>query len=192
MTVTIDTASKMAATAIPEDGSTGVQLRQPTKQDGYAIHQLVSQCPPLDLNSVYTYLLLGEQFAGTCMVADTEGRLDGFVSGYIHPERDDVLFVWQVAVHERARGAGLGQRMLRTLLARPGLEHVRYVETTVGPGNAASRGMFRRLATHFAAPMNERALFDSQLFGPGGHDDECLLRIGPIASETKEEQNNDS
>src|SRR5699024_6622856 len=85
----------------------GHVLRQPTRHDGYAIQQLISQCPPLDLNSVYTYLLLGEHFTRTCVVAEAAEGIDGFISAYVHPQQSDTLFVWQVAVHERARGLGL-------------------------------------------------------------------------------------
>ena len=172
--------------------SDAITLRAPVKQEGHVIYQLIKQCPPLDLNSVYTYLLLCEHFSQTCVVAETEGRIDGFVSGYIKPDSTDVLFIWQVAVHERARGTRLGQRMLQALLGRPQLRSVRYLETTVGPDNVASRRMFQGLATQYRAAIHESALFDSSLFGPDGHDDEPLIRIGPITHTTIEEHNNES
>src|SRR5690625_1261392 len=76
-------------------GSDSLLLRSPVKEDGRFIHQLIRQCPPLDLNSIYTYLLLCEHFSQTCVVAEIDGRICGFVSAYRHPERTDVLFVWQ-------------------------------------------------------------------------------------------------
>jgi len=159
-------------------------LRIPDKTDACAVHQLIQQCPPLDLNSIYTYLLLAEHFAQTCVIASGPEGPDGFVSAYVPPGRDDVLFVWQVAVHERARGQSLGRRMLLELLARPALRHIRYIETTVGPDNAASRGMFAGLARHLGASTQESALFDSHLFGAACHDDERLIRIGPLGPPT--------
>lgn len=158
----------------------GVALRQPNKADAYAIHSLIKQCPPLDLNSIYTYLLLSEHFAQTCVVAQGEHGLNGFISAYIPPGRPDVLFIWQVAVHERARGRSLGRHMLLNLLGRPFLSDIRYLETTVGPGNAPSRGMFAGLARKLQAQTAESSLFDSRLFGDSGHDDERLIRIGPL------------
>jgi L-2,4-diaminobutyric acid acetyltransferase len=155
-------------------------LRAPEKHDGRAIHDLIARCEPLDLNSVYTYLLLAEHFSPTCVLAHERDQLRGFVSAYIPPGRPDVLFVWQVAVHRQARGRGLGPRMLRHLLGRPGLEDIRYMETTVGPSNRASRRMFARVAGSLGAPVRESRLFSRSLFGPHGHDDEPLLRIGPF------------
>ncbi|MEI2416093.1 diaminobutyrate acetyltransferase [Orrella sp. JC864] len=156
-------------------------LRQPRRTDGAAIHALIAACPPLDLNSVYAYLLQCEHFAQTGVVAEREGRIDGFISAYVPPGRPDVLFVWQVAVHERARGHGLGQRMLAEILGRPACAAVRFVETTVGPDNQASRGMFAALARQRQAGIEESPLFPASLFGEGpAHEDEMLLRIGPF------------
>ncbi|NYT79457.1 diaminobutyrate acetyltransferase [Alcaligenaceae bacterium] len=163
-----------------DDTESDLWLRAPTKFDAAGIHTLISECPPLDLNSLYTYLLLSEHFCATSVVAGSADKLLGFISGYRRPEAADTLFVWQVAVHADARGRGLGQRMLRYLLDRPTLEGVRYIETTVGPENQASRGMFASLARRLNAPVHESPLFDRSLFGEHGHDDEPLLRIGPF------------
>lgn len=163
------------------DGAPPIRLRPPSKEDGPALHELVAQCPPLDLNSVYLYLLLTEHFSRTCILAEDDHGVVGMVSAYLPPDRDDVLFVWQVAVHPRARGLGLGLRMLTGLLSRSALRPVRWVETTVGPGNDASRRLFSRLAARCRAPLRESALFEAALFGAGAHEAEPLLRIGPFS-----------
>lgn len=180
----------------PERGGDAVQvvhadlkLQAPERADGRGIHTLVAQCAPLDLNSVYTYLLLAEHFSSTCVVARAGGCLRGFVSAFIPPRRPDVLFIWQVAVHRGSRGRGLGPRMLRHLLMRRELAGVRYIETTVTPSNESSRRMFFHVARALHAPVCESPLFDRRLFGPGGHDDEPLLRIGPFDPPMKEGKN---
>ncbi len=156
-------------------------LRPPRRADGAAIHALIAACPPLDLNSVYAYLLQCEHFAMTGVVAERDGRIDGFISAYQPPGREDVIFIWQVAVHERARGHGLGQRMLAEILRRPACADACFLETTVGPDNKASRGMFASLARKLRAPIAESALFTAGMFGDGPeHEDERLLRIGPF------------
>ncbi len=155
-----------------------VELRHPVAEDGPAIHGLIRRCPPLDLNSLYAYLLLCEHFRDTCVVAASSDGIEGFVSAYAPPGRPDTLFVWQVAVDARRRGQGLGLRMLQSLLERPELEQVRYIEATVGPGNQASRAMFAAWARRMGVPLNESPLFEASLFGDG-HEEECLLRLGP-------------
>ncbi|MFA4913563.1 MAG: diaminobutyrate acetyltransferase [Burkholderiaceae bacterium] len=156
-------------------------LRKPVREDGQHIHALIQACPPLDVNSVYAYMLLCEHFPSTCIVAQGEDGLpDGFISGYVPPGRADVLFIWQVAVHERARGRRLAQHMLDWLLSRPALASIKWIETTVGPDNAASRKTFAAMANQFGASIKETELFPPHLFGEAAHDDERLLRIGPL------------
>ncbi|MGA0582418.1 MAG: diaminobutyrate acetyltransferase [Castellaniella sp.] len=163
---------------MPAGGRT--RLRPPDRADGPALRDLVARCPPLDLNSVYLYLLLTEHFSDTCILAEDDEGLLGMVSGYRPPGRDDTLFVWQVAVDPRARGRGLGLDMLLGLLSRRARCPARWVETTVGPGNRASRTLFSRLAARLGAPLGETALFDAALFGADVHEAEPLLRIGPF------------
>lgn len=179
----VDLSSPQPASAAPSATPfTRLQFRQPRRTDGAALHRLVSECPPLDVNSLYAYLLLCEHFSATCVVAESGGgRIDGFISAYVPPTRPDVIFVWQVAVHARARGQRLGRAMLRELLQREDLKHVRHLETTVGPDNQASRRMFTGLAAELGAHVSEQPFFDRQLFGGADHDDEMLLKIGPFA-----------
>ena len=173
--------SQSAATSAPTDTEVAippVELRSPVTEDGPAIHDLISRCPPLDLNSPYAYLLLCQHFRHTCVVAAGPNSIDGFVSAYIPPEKPDTLFIWQVAVDARRRGQGLGLRMLQSLLLRPELAHIAYIEATVGPCNKASRAMFAAWARQLGVGIKESPLFAASLFG-AGHEEECLLRLGP-------------
>lgn len=166
----------------PAASDSCLQFRPPRRTDGAAIHRLITECPPLDVNSLYAYLLLCEHFSETCVVAESRGGgIDGFISAYVPPNRPDVIFIWQVAVHTRARGQRLGRAMLRALLQREALKHVRHLETTVGPDNQASRRTFTGLAGELGAHISEQPFFDRQLFGGADHDDEMLLKIGPFS-----------
>ena len=173
--------TQFAAQGAAQTLSAAFNFRQPHASDGPRIHRLIAQCPPLDLNSLYCYLLLAEHFSGSCILAEDQcGRLDGFVSAYVPPTRPDVLFVWQVAVHERARGKGLARRMLLQLIERPALRQLRFIETTVGPTNQASRRVFASVAEALDAALGESSLFDQSVFAGHDHEDEPLIRIGPF------------
>ena len=152
----------------------------PTAADAAEVHNLVSVCKPLDLNSTYAYLLLCHHYAHTCVIARMGEGAVGFVSAYTLPRDPQTFFVWQVAVHPGARGARLGSRMLQHLLKRESLTETRFLETTVSPTNGASRRMFQRLADSLAAPINEQTLFDRAAFGDEDHEEEVLLTIGPF------------
>lgn len=157
-----------------------IELMNPSAADAAAVHALIAQCKPLDLNSTYAYLLLCHHFSNTCVVARRGNDVVGFISGYILPDDSQTFFVWQVAVHPDARGASLGARMLRHLLTREPASSTRYMETTVSPSNTASRRMFKRFAVSVDAPINEQMLFDREAFGREDHEEEALLKIGPF------------
>ena len=122
-----------------EDPELSVQVGEPGPGDGADVESLVRSCSALDNNSTYAYLLLCRHFSNTCVVARKAGKLAGFISGYLKPDNDDTLFVWQVAVSEEFRRQGIGAAMLRQLLQRKHLRQVRYLEATVSPANTASR-----------------------------------------------------
>lgn len=166
------------------------ELRPPTVDDGRAVHDLISQCPPLDRNSLYCNLLQCTHFASTCVLAEAvensghsgRGAVAGFISAYLHPERPDTLFVWQVAVAPSARGAGLARRMLLELLCRPECAHTTELETTITPGNQPSWALFEALARDLGAAWSSVPMFDRDRHLDGAHESEMLVTIGPFAA----------
>lgn len=166
------------------------RLRRPTAADALGVHRLVADSGVLDLNSTYAYLLLSTDFADTSIVGERNGRVCGFVGGYHPPQRPDVLFVWQVVVAATERGTGLGGAMLDALVHRVRSErngHPITVEATVAPSNASSRALFGGLARRHGVPMSEHERFvAAELDLNGDHEDEPVLRIGPIAAPLNE------
>ncbi len=155
-------------------------FRSPRVVDGARIHELVRSSPPLDINSPYCYLLLCSHFSKTCLVAVLDGRIIAFLSGYIPPEKDDVFFVWQIAVDASERGRGIGKRLLLEALRRSARSGCRYLETTITPSNRASRALFRSLAKATWAVIHESPCFSEEDLGQAGHEAEMLFTIGPI------------
>ncbi|MGV9801021.1 diaminobutyrate acetyltransferase [Mycobacterium sp. NPDC003449] len=162
-------------------------LRTPQGTDAIGIRDIAAGTDVLDVNSTYAYLLMATDFAATSIVADRDGDVCGFITGYHPPPRPDVLFVWQVAVAASAQGGGLASRMLDALVDRVRSErfgHPITVEATVSPSNTASRAFFGAFARRHGVPLIERPHFGSELLDAGhGHEDEPILRIGPIATE---------
>ncbi|MBU0499426.1 MAG: diaminobutyrate acetyltransferase [Gammaproteobacteria bacterium] len=160
--------------------SRDIILRKPEPSEGQAIHQLIQACPPLDLNSVYSYHLLCKHFAHTCVVAEQGAQAKGFLSAYPRPDAPDTLFVWQMSVHTALRGGGIARMMLSSLLARPECRAIRYLEATVSPSNHASRAVFNSLANQQGLQLAESEFLSERAFGNSGHEAERLLRLGPF------------
>lgn len=156
--------------------------RKPEASDGFAIHQLIADSPPLDLNSIYSYYLLSDHFRDSCVVAECQGQLAGFLSAYFIPSRPQTLFVWQVVVASNQRGRGVASRMLDALLAQIDMSGLQAIEGTVNPSNLASRALFERLARKWGSQLQEQTFLEAGAFGPEGeHESEILLRI-PLLS----------
>ena len=175
-----DTTEIGASTLPPVTEKPPFALRKPVLDDGAAIWALVRRSKPLDENSCYAYLLLCEHFADTCVVAERNHAIVGFVSAYSPPRTAGTVFVWQVAVDQCARGIGVASAMLDFVLASDACRCVRFLETTVSPSNTASRALFQRLARRFETDCTEGPLFTRNQFGGQNHEDEVLFRIGPM------------
>jgi L-2,4-diaminobutyric acid acetyltransferase len=162
--------------------SSPIRLRAPAAQDGKRVWDLIAACPPLDRNSLYCNLLQCSDFAETCVLAEKDGEAVGWVSGYRPPADHDALFVWQVAVHESARGEGLAKKMIEEILSRPAARGVTKIKTTITPGNNASWSVFRSIAAGLAAPLASEAWFERETHFAGAHETEHLVTIGPFGA----------
>ncbi|MCA9065701.1 MAG: diaminobutyrate acetyltransferase [Planctomycetaceae bacterium] len=174
------------------ESTIAVQFRAPTVADGAVLWQLVRDSGVLDANSCYLYLLLCRDFSDTCLVAELDSRVIGFVTAYRPPGRSRVLFVWQVGVEKAWRRMGLGLRLLQELVDRcivraniggetSADHHIIHLEATVAPSNTASRRLFTALARRFDVSVTELPGFESHQFEAGGmHEVEPVLRLGPF------------
>jgi L-2,4-diaminobutyric acid acetyltransferase len=152
-------------------------LRKPRREDGAAIWSLIRACKPLDENSMYCNLIQCDHFAETCVVAEMAGEVVGWVSGYIVPNDPQTLFIWQVAVSEKARGQGLGRRMLNGLLARDVCARVRQIQTTITHDNAASWALFAGFAARADGELASAPHFERDAHFDGQHSTEHMVTI---------------
>ncbi|TMV05668.1 diaminobutyrate acetyltransferase [Ruegeria sediminis] len=152
-------------------------LRMPQAKDGAAIWELVRDCEPLDENSMYCNLIQCDHFADTCVVAELSGEIAGWVSAYVMPNDPETLFVWQVAVSERARGKGLGAVMLQTILNRPVCRDVKRLQTTITSDNDASWALFRKFARLQDARLDIQPYYTQALHFRNRHKTENLVTI---------------
>ena len=165
--------------------TTDICIRTPDIKDGMAVNQLIANCPPLDTNSAYCNFLQCLHFADTSALAEKDGHVIAFVSGYRVPSNPEILFIWQVAVGEEARGHGLAQRLLHDIVSRSAQSGIRYIHTTISPGNEASWAVFKRLAEQLQAKSERTLLLSREEHFNGEHDDEMLLAIGPLPLSVK-------
>ena len=164
----------MTEAATREDG---LALRAPTPEDGADVWELIRDSGPLDENSLYCNLVQCEYFADTCVIAELDGEIVGWVSGLIPPQEPDTLFVWQVAVSEKARGMGVARRMLEHLMARPACRDVTRLKTTITADNEASWALFNSFAERLDANLERDAHYEKEAHFAGRQDTEYMVTI---------------
>lgn len=155
-----------------------VVMRPPRGEDGPAITALIAACPPLDTNSAYCNLLQCSDFADTCVLAEREGEVVGWISAYRPPSDPARIFVWQVAVSLTARGFGLGGWMLNELIDRPAVAGARALTTTITEANSASWRLFESFARRRGVSFDRAVRFDRAKHFAGKHDTEFEVTIG--------------
>lgn len=135
----------------------------------------------LDVNSLYTYLLVASLFETTSRVAIVPGHeLVGFMAGLREPRRPDRLFIWQIAVAPAMKRQGVASALIDDVLADPRGQPVQYLTATVTPSNHASATLFHAIAKRRRTAFTRRPFFPVALFAETGHEAEDLIEIGPL------------
>lgn len=153
-----------------------IEFRSPDHRDGIRMWEIARDSQVLDVNSSYAYVLWGRDFAASSIVATGSGRVCGFITGFIRPERPDTLMVWQVAVDADQRGRGIAGKMLHALLDRLAPTGVDRLETTISPDNKPSQALFSGVARRRGMLIRSEALFAPDDF-PDSHEAEDLYII---------------
>lgn len=161
----------------PGGGEThdGTVFRQPEVSDGLRMWEITRDTGVLDENSTYAYTLWAKEFAGTSVVAEVEGKVVGFVTGFIRPSEADTIFVWQVGVDADQRGKKLAARMLHDILDRLDSQVVR-LRTTISPDNEASQKLFASVARDRGKELVREDYLQAADLGEG-HEPEDLYSI---------------
>jgi L-2,4-diaminobutyric acid acetyltransferase len=169
---------------MPKLGDLKFKIRNVVLDDIKQVYQLLTANRPyVGLNSRYTYFLLAKDFSDTCVVAEHEGKIVGFSSGYVSPAKHDTFFSWEAVVHKDYRGKCLQKLML---LKQIWITGAKYLEATINPSNEASKRNFLDLAQMLKTKCEESVMFSEEDFENDGHEAEVLFRVGPISQEQLE------
>jgi L-2,4-diaminobutyric acid acetyltransferase len=157
-----------------------IDIRKPEIKDVNFIYDLVSQCIQLDLNSIYSYLLVCTHFSHTSAVVVLNNKIVGFLSAYFIPYKQDTLFIWQIAIDPLMRSNGYASMMIEHIMKRENLKNIKFIEATVTPSNKASISFFKKIADSYNTKYEIKLLFSQELFASISHEEELLIHIGPI------------
>ncbi len=155
-----------------------IRIRRPRAQESSAIWDLLRRSESPDPDARHALPLLVTNFADTCLVAEIEGAVVGFVGAYRSPGPPQSLLVWQIDVDAAFRQQGLGNALLHALLQCPGCADIEYLEASVDPTNLATRRLFEGLARDLETECEVRV--PPRPASLSREQDEALLVVGPI------------
>jgi L-2,4-diaminobutyric acid acetyltransferase len=170
------------------ENNDNMKLCRPEKKYAKQIYKLVQSTKILDLNSEYLYLLQTTHFRDYCSIALHKEKVVGFVSGYCLPNRDDSLFIWQVAVDDNFRGKGLAKNLMIDILSREENLSLKYIHTTISPSNKSSIKAFERFANELETNIVLQDFIEKDDF-INQHEEEVLSEIGPFNLKGKSNAN---
>jgi len=159
-------------------------LRNPTVDDAISVLSLIRNCNPLDENSQYLYVLLCDQFSKTCVIAELDSKVVGFLSSFISPKNPDTLFIWQAAVSEKFRNKGMAKNLLSYVLNHHG-NSIKNLVATVTSSNKSSLKFLKNFSKDLGADFSIKTYYSSKVLG-SNHESEDLVTIGPIPKQLKE------
>jgi L-2,4-diaminobutyric acid acetyltransferase len=129
---------------------------------------------------MYCNIVQCDHFADTCVIAELDGVIVGWISAFIPPDTPDTLFVWQVAVGESARGRGVAQKMLKELFERPVCADITRLKTTITADNDASWALFNSFAGNMDAELDHEPHYEEDSHFGGRHATEYMVTIRDI------------
>jgi L-2,4-diaminobutyric acid acetyltransferase len=175
------TSQQRIVTTMPDSLTRALlTFRAPTSEDGADVWDLIRKSGPLDENSMYCNIVQCDHFADTCVIAELDGVIVGWISAFIPPDTPDTLFVWQVAVGESARGRGVAQKMLKELFERPVCADITRLKTTITADNDASWALFNSFAGNMDAELDHEPHYEEDSHFGGRHATEYMVTIRDI------------
>jgi GNAT superfamily N-acetyltransferase len=123
-----------------------VRFRRPTEADHGPIVRVVDEWWGGRRMSGLFLRLWFQHFAGTSWVAeDDEGRLLGFLFGFISQDHPDIGYVHMIATNPNHRRHGLGAALYGQFFADVDARGVREVKAITWPGNRVSVAFHRSI-----------------------------------------------
>ena len=151
----------------------GVTFRRPTEDDYVRIVRVVDDW--WDGRSMHVLLprLWLQHFNGTSWLAeDAEGRLAGFLIGFISPDRPDVAYCHMVASSPNVRRSGLARRLYEHFFEDARRAGATRVNAVTWPGNRRSVAFHRALGFSVADGPGTQNLYGTPAIAGYDYDTE--------------------
>lgn len=135
-------------------------------QDGdiKAVREILAQGEPFVASyQNYIYWMLGRNFPSTCLVAEKNGRILGYIGALLSAEKQTV-FVWQIAVKSDERGRQIGRRLLENVVIAAKNMGITQLEIGINDENIICRCMVEKLVQDLESTITEKEKYKGEGF----------------------------
>jgi phosphoribosylamine--glycine ligase len=139
--------AKMAyATKMRREASgDAIAVRSPNETEFMRIHRFVKSCDRMEKYPEHLYRIVLRYHGDVCFVAESKGRIVGFVMGMRSEREPEKIFIWEIGVNRKMRGQGVATRLLNAMESKALDMGCRRMEATIDPANRASYSLFEKL-----------------------------------------------
>jgi ribosomal protein S18 acetylase RimI-like enzyme len=138
----------------------GIRFRRPTEADYPAISRVIDDWWGGRRMDVLLPRLWLQHFTGTSWLAETDdGRLAGFLIGFLSPDQPDVAYCHMVATNPNLRRTGLGRALYERFFADARAGGRQRVEAVTWPANRASLAFHRAMGFGVQARPGSQNLY---------------------------------
>jgi len=117
-------------------------IRKASEEEFLDVYDFVRRCEILEDYTEHFYKIMLRYFGDTCFIAMADGKIAGFVFGFISQSDGKTYFLWQIGVDPSMRRSGTASALLEAVEGKVKDLGCERIELTVSPDNRPSRGLF--------------------------------------------------
>lgn len=141
-----------------------MNIRALQEGDIKAVREILTQGEPFVASyQNYIYWMLGRYFPSTCLVAEEDGRVLGYIGALLSPEKQ-TLFVWQIAVKSDERGRQIGRKLLENVIMAAKNMGITQLEFAINDENIICRRMVEKLVQDLESTITEKEKYKDEGF----------------------------
>ena len=120
-------------------------IRTAIEKDFLNIWGFVRNCKPLESYGAHFYRIMLRYFGDSCFIAEQDGEIVGFILGFETQRHPGSYFLWQIGVHPKFQGQGIGAKILAHMEDETRRKGCVRIEVTIDPENCPSQKLFEKI-----------------------------------------------
>lgn len=145
-------------------GGDVLYIRPLEEGDIKTVREILAQGAPFVASyNNYIYWMLGKYFPSTCLVAEKNGQIIGYIGALLSMEKQKI-FVWQIAVKSNERGQQIGRRLLENIVTAAKKMGIDELEIAIDDENIICRCMVKKLVQDLEGTITEKEKYRGEGF----------------------------